>query len=226
MDRIQTFQEFLATSSADVSVLSFMINLRIAAFLSSILAWVYVNYGKALSNRDSFSRNFLILSMTIMVIITIVKSSLALSLGLVGALSIVRYRTAIKEPEELAYTFVAIAIGLGMGADQVLITILSFTVMVILIIVRSKINKTSVSEFVNFRVYGPADQVNIEKINNVLAGHTIELKLKRFDEEDGCVEVLYTAIFGSMDDMVAAKKELNELSSDFNLSYFENIGSI
>ncbi|MBT5073825.1 MAG: DUF4956 domain-containing protein [Kordiimonadaceae bacterium] len=226
MDRIQTFQEFLATSSADVSVLSFMINLLIAAFLSSILAWVYVNYGKALSNRDSFSRNFLILSMTIMVIITIVKSSLALSLGLVGALSIVRYRTAIKEPEELAYTFVAIAIGLGMGADQVLITILSFTVMVILIIVRSKINKTSVSEFVNFRVYGPADQVNIEKINNVLAGHTIELKLKRFDEEDGCVEVLYTAIFGSMDDMVAAKKELNELSSDFNLSYFENIGSI
>jgi hypothetical protein len=50
-------------------------------------------------------------------IITIVKSSLALSLGLVGALSIVRFRTPVKEPEELAYLFMAIAIGLGMGAD-------------------------------------------------------------------------------------------------------------
>ena len=43
--------------------------------------------------------------MTTMVVITIVKSSLALSLGLVGALSIVRFRAAIKEPEELAFYF-------------------------------------------------------------------------------------------------------------------------
>ena len=46
------------------------------------------------------------------------KSSLALSLGLVGAFSIVRFRTPIKEPEELAYLFMAIAMGLGLGADQ------------------------------------------------------------------------------------------------------------
>ena len=53
-----------------------------------------------------------------MIIITIVKSSLALSLGLVGALSIVRFRTAIKDPEELSFLFISIAIGLGMGANQ------------------------------------------------------------------------------------------------------------
>ena len=58
-----------------------------------------------------------------MVMITIVKSSLALSLGLVGALSIVRFRTAIKEPEELSYAFLSIAIGLGLGADQRLTTL-------------------------------------------------------------------------------------------------------
>ena len=46
------------------------------------------------------------------------KIFLALSLGLVGALSIVRFRTPIKEPEELAYIFLAIAIGLALGADQ------------------------------------------------------------------------------------------------------------
>ena len=52
----------------------------------------------------------------------IVKSSLALSLGLVGALSIVRFRAAIKEPEELVYLFLIIAIGLGCGANQLIIT--------------------------------------------------------------------------------------------------------
>ena len=52
-----------------------------------------------------------------------VKSSLALSLGLVGALSIVRFRAAIKEPEELIYLFLTIAAGLGTGAGQIKITI-------------------------------------------------------------------------------------------------------
>ena len=53
----------------------------------------------------------------------IVKNSLALSLGLVGALSIVRFRAAIKEPEELIYLFLIIATGLGCGAGQIKITI-------------------------------------------------------------------------------------------------------
>ena len=56
--------------------------------------------------------------MTTLLVIAVVKSSLALSLGLVGALSIVRFRTPIKEPEELAYIFLAIALGLCLGADQ------------------------------------------------------------------------------------------------------------
>ena len=55
-------------------------------------------------------------------VILIVKSSLALSLGLVGALSIVRFRTPIKEPEELIYLFLAIALGLGYGASPIIPT--------------------------------------------------------------------------------------------------------
>ena len=69
--------------------------------------------------------------MTTMLIITIVKSSLALSLGLVGALSVVRFRTAIKEPEELSYLFFTIAIGLGFGANQTLITVIGFVLIAI-----------------------------------------------------------------------------------------------
>ena len=51
-------------------------------------------------------------------VIAVVKSSLALSLGLVGTLSIVRFRVAIKEPEELVYLFLCIGIGLALGAEQ------------------------------------------------------------------------------------------------------------
>ena len=78
-------------------------------------------------------------------VILIVKSSLALSLGLVGALSIVRFRTPIKEPEEFIYLFLAISIGLGYGAGQIIITSLISIVIFIIIwfFVGNKFNKVS-----------------------------------------------------------------------------------
>ena len=66
------------------------------------------------------------ISLTTMFVIAVIKQSLALSLGLVGALSIIRFRTAIKDPEELANLFFAISIGIGLGANQVEITSISF----------------------------------------------------------------------------------------------------
>ena len=67
----------------------------------------------------------------------IVKNSLALSLGLVGALSIVRFRAAIKEPEELVYLFLIIATGLGCGAGQLKITIVGIIFALLIIFVYS-----------------------------------------------------------------------------------------
>ena len=114
MGKIKTFEEFLTTQSVKVPVGGLAFNLLLAAVLSLILGFVYARYGNSLSNRRAFARNFILVTMTTMLIITVVKSSLALSLGLVGALSIVRFRAAIKEPEELSYMFLAIAIGLGL----------------------------------------------------------------------------------------------------------------
>lgn len=68
--------------------------------------------------HSSTARVFPLLTIITISIITVVKSSLALSLGLVGALSIVRFRAAIKDPEELVYLFLCIGIGLSLGAAQ------------------------------------------------------------------------------------------------------------
>ena len=74
-----------------------------------------------------------VICLTTLLVITVVKSSLALSLGLVGALSIVRFRTPIKEPEELAYIFLAIAIGLALGADQQKVATVSTLIVLVVI---------------------------------------------------------------------------------------------
>ena len=138
---IQTFEEFLSASQANIPVFGFILNIILSALLAISLSWIYARYANSLSNRKQFGKNFLLITMTTMLIISVVKSSLALSLGLVGALSIVRFRTAIKEPEELAYLFLSIAIGLGLGADQTAITIIAFIMISIIIIITKKVSK-------------------------------------------------------------------------------------
>ena len=96
---------------------------------------LYRRFGMTVSNRDSFSGLFPLLTVAIILVIFVVKSSLALSLGLVGALSIVRFRAAIKEPEELIYLFFCIAVGLALGAEYLLLAVggtLMFTLFVLL----------------------------------------------------------------------------------------------
>ncbi len=126
-----------------IDLLNFIINLLIVIILSYVVQLTYNKTSRTLSNEKNFSKNFILLGLTTAIVITIVKSSLALSLGLVGALSIVRFRAAIKEPEELVYLFLIIAIGLGCGAGQVKITIAGTIIAIITILILYLRNKKS-----------------------------------------------------------------------------------
>ena len=86
--------------------------------LSLYVRWLYNRCGSSVSDTDAISGVFPILTIVTIAVISVVKASLALSLGLVGALSIVRFRAAIKDPEELVYLFMCIAIGLALGAGR------------------------------------------------------------------------------------------------------------
>lgn len=130
--------DFYLNESVKLSSFDFIKSLLAAAVLGYLINLIYVRYSNPLSNKVHFSKNFIILSVTTCIIITIVKSSLALSLGLVGALSIVRFRAAIKEPEELIYLFLTIAAGLGTGAGQIKLTVFG-VLFVLLIIIFQKI---------------------------------------------------------------------------------------
>jgi hypothetical protein len=114
----------------EVSIYALLVNLALDLVLAHVLAWHYVRYANVLSNKRKFARVFVFISMTTLLVISVVKTSLALSLGLVGALSIVRFRTPIKEPLELAYLFLAIALGIGLGAGERVITVCVFAVLI------------------------------------------------------------------------------------------------
>ena len=151
MEKIQNINQgelsFFLNQNIQIDIPGFVLSLIFAAILSFFVQLFYIKYSSTLSNRKEFSKNFVILAVTTCIVIMIVKSSLALSLGLVGALSIVRFRAAIKEPEELVYLFLIIAVGLGCGANQLIITTIGIIFALVLIVVYSKYLKNSKNEF-------------------------------------------------------------------------------
>ena len=221
---VQTFEEFLAVSRAQIPVMGFVVNLLIAAMLSLILGQLYLKYGECLSNRKQFGRNFLLITMTTMLIISIVKSSLALSLGLVGALSIIRFRAAIKEPEELSYLFLAIAIGLGYGANQGVVTTIAFFIIVFVIIL---VKKFSSNDFDNQNLHLTINSTNssnitISSIVDVLKRHCNNVSLKRLDESSKVIEASFLVEFTNIEKLNDTKIELQKLDSSIGFSFLDN----
>lgn len=119
LDNLLSVQQF-----AEQSISAVLVNLFLCMMLVSIIGWFYKKFSRSLGGKTHVGAILPLIGLTVFMVITVVKSSLALSLGLVGALSIVRFRTPIKEPEELGYLFLTIAVGLGFGAGFSLITVI------------------------------------------------------------------------------------------------------
>ena len=117
-----------------------LISLLTSILLSFALIYIYKKFSLSTYKRKNFEQNFILIAPVITLLIFIVKSNLALSLGLVGALSIIRYRTAIKDPEEIAYLFICVAIGVGTGASFNVYTIISILILMLVIIFNFKRN--------------------------------------------------------------------------------------
>ena len=170
---------FFLNQNIQVDIPNFILSLLFAVVLSYFVQLFYIKYSSSLSNRKEFSKNFVILAVTTCIVIMIVKSSLALSLGLVGALSIVRFRAAIKEPEELVYLFLIIAIGLGCGANQLIITTVGIIFALILIVIYSGYMKNSnknIEQTINMGIIIEED-VPDTAINNLI------LEIKKVSNE-------------------------------------------
>ena len=118
-------------------------------------------------------------------VISVVKSSLALSLGLVGALSIVRFRTPIKEPEELAYIFLAIAIGLALGADQREVAAIALPIILIVITLidrwRPSLTNTSGNLTLNLEV--DKNDTTSDSILKMIESIDADANIRRIDQD-------------------------------------------
>ena len=212
-------------NQAPLSLTALLINLGAGVLLSLLLRWHFKHFGSTLSNRDEFSQVCPFILLTTILIITVVKSSLALSLGLVGALSIVRFRTPIKEPEELAYLFIAIAMGLGLGADQRIPTLVAGPLILIVMAVfkwsRKESKKKNLYLSLDWRENPGKTENFLTQFNRVIEKHVLILDLRRMDVREGGLEATYFIDVENPDNLSKLVEDLQKTFSGIGVTFID-----
>ena len=129
------FKSSFLENIASVSILDMVIALALAFGIGMFIFFVYKKTYQGVMYSSSFGTTLIALTMITTVVILAVTSNVVLSLGMVGALSIVRFRAAIKEPLEIAFLFWAIAVGIILAAGLIPLAVFGSLVIGIVLLV-------------------------------------------------------------------------------------------
>ena len=214
------------SSKSEIDLSLLVLNLFLALIISLLIKFHYKKFSTTLTSRDDFSNLFPFITLTVVLVIYIVKSSLALSLGLVGALSIVRFRTPIKEPEELAYLFISIAAGLGYGANQTIPTTIAVLLILFFLYILKikKIRTDDKNIFLTLEIdkdqnFNSSDLTR--SINEILISQTNNYNLTKLDIADNYFQATYILNLKNIDMLTGINKLLQTKHPGIKISFID-----
>lgn len=184
LGNLNNLEQFFFNYNVEINYSNFVIAVIFSTILAYFVKLTYIKTSNSLNDKNHFTDIFIPLAVVTTLVITVIKFSLALSLGLVGALSIVRFRAAIKEPEELVYLFFIIGIGLANGANQYLLSTIASVLVISILFIRKLIseknfrkNLTDTSTNI-LQIQTNQKNFNFEKIINEIKNNVNYLRLK------------------------------------------------
>ena len=211
------FKSSFLENITSVSLLDMVLSLVLAFGLGILIFLVYKKTFSGVMYSSSFGVTLVALTMITTVVILAVTSNVVLSLGMVGALSIVRFRTAIKEPLDIAFLFWSIAVGIVLAAGMIPLAVIGSVVIGVILLV-----------FVNKKTH-----VNPYIVVLTCADHDSEVKAKEFLDKQvqRCVVKSKTAQKGAIElnlevrmaddntDFINILSEMSGVSSAVLVSY-------
>ncbi len=206
-----------------ITIISSFFSLFLASLFGWLIARSYKYSSHSISGGRQVENSLLPLALIVCVIISVVKSSLALSLGLVGALSIVRFRTPIKDPEDLIYLFLSIVTGIGFGANQDFFTSISLTIILLILNTRFYLNykktqrKDSLFEFYLNIQWEKNDDITLPEIINALSPTCRKLSLVRYEKINSRINLLIQISINESSNIDTIIKDLNNFNNELNI---------
>ena len=159
-------QSFLSGYSSGVDTKTVVFGLGVACIIGIYIFLIYRIMTRKTFYSKSFNISLVAMSVITSAIILTIQSNLVISLGMVGALSIVRFRTAIKDPMDLVFLFWSISVGIICGAGLVEIAILMSLVITLVLVILDK-TKVARAPFILVINASASDEIS-EKISSVV----------------------------------------------------------
>ena len=122
-------------------------SMLLAAVFGFFISWIYRRNYRGVMYSGNFSFTLIMMTLVTTPVVLCIRQSLALSMGMVGALSIVRFRTAVKEPLDSAYVFWALTTGILLGAGQFLLAAMALLLIAILLTALVNIQSKGINSY-------------------------------------------------------------------------------
>lgn len=221
MSDTTTFSDIFKSSFLEnitsISILDIAISLILAFGLGVFIFFIYKKTFSGVMYSSSFALTLIALTMITTVVILAVSSNVVLSLGMVGALSIVRFRTAIKEPSDIAFLFWAIAVGIVLAAGMIPLVIIGSVIIGIIILIFA--NKKS-SDNPYIIVINCADHDSEIRAKEFLAEQVSRAVIKSKSAQKGSIELNYEIrLKDDNTDFINILSEMQGINSAVLVSY-------
>jgi hypothetical protein len=206
-----TFEDLSGTfSAADIAIA-----MALSFTLSAMIGWVYRATHRHVSYSQSYVQTLVVIGMLIALIMLVVGSNIARAFALVGALSVVRFRNAIKETRDVGFIFLVMGVGMAVGTRFYLLAVVAAVTISLIILIMHRFDwfRLNVRRQV-VKVQVPADGDHTHVIQDVLIRFTDEFELVSMESIRGgaLLELMYTVRIkpGSEPaDLIAALRERN-----------------
>jgi uncharacterized membrane protein YhiD involved in acid resistance len=208
MDNTISFTDILETSTAGLSgggtitVAAVLISLTASLVCGLLIALVYRQAYQGVLFQKSYAVTIVLVTLVTTMVIMVISGNLVLSLGMVGALSIVRFRAAIKDPLDIVYIFWAVGVGIANGVAYFSVSFISSIFIAICLIALKKIPSRPKSKLVIIN----CDQSSAETVSNHVNSLSKKVSLRsQTNKLDSCELVFEIMSFDSANNFDAIK---------------------
>ena len=194
------FARILMTALAQTSLsaqelFNIVTSLALAIIIGVIISQVYKRTHRGLNYEISFLTTLILLAPIVAAIMIFIQGSLVLSLGLVGSLSIIRFRTPIKDTRDMVFLFWVIATGLGCGIYNWTLVVI-FTLMIVVTVIILYFTKYGQSRNQDYVLILSGDSSSLDDdVERILKQHSFDVRVRSRESENDIWEIIFEVRF-------------------------------
>lgn len=216
------FEQYQQLDLFPISVFDVFVNLMVALVCSLIIAMVYRHTYKGSSYSVTYVNSLVLLTLVVSIVMLVIGNNLARAFGLVGAMSIIRFRTAVRDVQDIVFIFFALAVGMASGVGLHVIAlagtiIISFIAFVLITFNFGAPRKT---EYLMQIMYSSTAE-NDKELDTFLRKYCRRFKIVNLKNmEDDVVEAFYQVTYRSKKNSAELLRELRKVTSVKNVNLF------